>query len=436
MKSYALEKPQSTSVRRKLLATYDYTDESGNRLFQVVRYAPKDFRQRQPDGNGGWTWKISGVRRVPFMLPELIQSVADGMPVYVVEGEKDVLALVAAGFTATCNPGGAGKWLADFAAFFKRASVIVVADKDAVGREHAQKIAANLQPVAATVRVVEVPDANGTTCKDAADFFTAGGVPAEFQAHAMAHPLFSDSSLHGDSIFSSARKTTTSLSTVCSLQYPSVPSVPSVQSADLYRVHTLAEAIAYTLPTDVHQSNPLLFDFARGLKTLELQSGKPFTPSQLRAAFEAWYERAQPFLRTSTKATDDYFVELLDDYKSAKYPLFAQALAQAWAMANAQPLPVEAMQFDDPQKRRLVALCFQLQNLAAESPFFLSARDAAKLLNHESHSTAASWLRAFCVLEIIREVEKGRIMPDGDQRASRYRYINFQPHTSETNSIL
>jgi len=40
--------------KRKIVATYDYTDESGNLLFQVVRYDPKDFRQRRPDGKGGW----------------------------------------------------------------------------------------------------------------------------------------------------------------------------------------------------------------------------------------------------------------------------------------------------------------------------------------------------------------------------------------------
>ena len=40
---------------RTVLANYDYTDETGELLFQVVRYAPKDFRQRRPNG------KASGV---------------------------------------------------------------------------------------------------------------------------------------------------------------------------------------------------------------------------------------------------------------------------------------------------------------------------------------------------------------------------------------
>src|SRR5262249_5124541 len=44
--------------KRREVASYDYRDEHGTLLYQVVRYEPKDFRQRRPDGNGDWTWKI------------------------------------------------------------------------------------------------------------------------------------------------------------------------------------------------------------------------------------------------------------------------------------------------------------------------------------------------------------------------------------------
>src|SRR5262245_19146141 len=36
--------------------TYDYQDEDGRLLYQVVRLEPKDFRVRRPDGAGGWIW--------------------------------------------------------------------------------------------------------------------------------------------------------------------------------------------------------------------------------------------------------------------------------------------------------------------------------------------------------------------------------------------
>jgi hypothetical protein len=40
-------------------AIYDYTDENGKLLYQVVRYqSPKDFKFRRPDGNGGWIYHL------------------------------------------------------------------------------------------------------------------------------------------------------------------------------------------------------------------------------------------------------------------------------------------------------------------------------------------------------------------------------------------
>src|SRR5215218_1145942 len=42
------------SAPRRIVATYDYHDADGQLVFQVVRYEPKGFRQRRPDGNSGW----------------------------------------------------------------------------------------------------------------------------------------------------------------------------------------------------------------------------------------------------------------------------------------------------------------------------------------------------------------------------------------------
>lgn len=60
----------------RIVATYDYTDRDGVLLFQAVRYEPKGFRQRRPDGKGGWVWSLGDVQRVLFRLPELMD--ADG----------------------------------------------------------------------------------------------------------------------------------------------------------------------------------------------------------------------------------------------------------------------------------------------------------------------------------------------------------------------
>ena len=79
---------QEGNGKPQIVATYDYRDERGELLFQVVRYDPKDFRQRRPKPGGGWVWSVKGVRVVPYRLPELLARPDE--PVFVVEGEKDV----------------------------------------------------------------------------------------------------------------------------------------------------------------------------------------------------------------------------------------------------------------------------------------------------------------------------------------------------------
>jgi hypothetical protein len=140
---------------RTIRATYDYRDEDGKLLFQVVRFEPKDFRQRRPKPEGGWDWAVKGVRVVPYRLPEL--EAKPEAPVVVVEGEKDVDNLARFGVLATCNAGGAGKWTHEHAKFLAQRRVIIMPDNDEPGQNHAQKVAATLQSIAMSVRVCELP---------------------------------------------------------------------------------------------------------------------------------------------------------------------------------------------------------------------------------------------------------------------------------------
>jgi 5S rRNA maturation endonuclease (ribonuclease M5) len=188
------DKPYRNGHSKRIVATYDYQDENGELLFQVCRFEPKDFRQRRPDPScrEGWDWKTAGIRRVLFRLPEILSATARGLPIYICEGEKDVLAMVEAGFEATCNAGGAGngKWLSEFSDQLLFADVFIVADKDEPGRQHARRIAESLSAKAATVKVIELPDVNGKPVKDAADFFAAGGQSADLDELAQASPVW------------------------------------------------------------------------------------------------------------------------------------------------------------------------------------------------------------------------------------------------------
>ncbi len=173
-----------TNGKPRIVAKHDYYDEASNMLFQVVRYEPKDFRQRQRKPGGGWDWSVKGARTVPYRLPELLAEPT--RPIFVVEGEKDADNLARIDVLATCNAGGAGKWTAAHAEFLRGRRVIVLADHDDPGRSHAQQVALTLHGVAAWVRIVDLP---GLPPKgDVSDWIAAGGTKDELKRLAEATP--------------------------------------------------------------------------------------------------------------------------------------------------------------------------------------------------------------------------------------------------------
>ncbi len=166
-------KPE-TKPKAKIVAVYDYPDEAGGLLFQVCRMDPKSFRQRRPDATapGGWTWDVKGVRPVPYRLPGIVEAPA-GTTVFVAEGEKDCDNLARLGLVATCNAGGAMKWRPELSQHLAGRHVVILPDNDMAGGFHAQDVAGKVFDVAASVRIVALPDlpAKG----DASDWLAAGG---------------------------------------------------------------------------------------------------------------------------------------------------------------------------------------------------------------------------------------------------------------------
>jgi 5S rRNA maturation endonuclease (ribonuclease M5) len=151
--------------------TYDYVSEDGTLLFQAVRYTPKAFRQRRPDGAGGWIWNLEGVRRVVYHLDELVEETT----VYLVEGERDADRLRECSLTATTTPCGATAWRDDYAEQLVQAGikdVIAIPDNDQPGRAYARAAARSLTRHGVTVRIVELP---GVTAKgDVSDWLDVG----------------------------------------------------------------------------------------------------------------------------------------------------------------------------------------------------------------------------------------------------------------------
>jgi hypothetical protein len=178
------DNPAKAKTAPKAIALYDYHDEAGAVLFQIVRYEPKKFKRRRPDGKGGWIWDVEGVRNIPFHLDKIAGS--PGRTTIVAEGEKDVLSLETIGVLATCNAGGAGKWTDEHAATLAGRTVIILPDNDPPGRDHGQKVARSLDGIAKSIRVVELP--NLPAKGDVSDWIAAGGTKEQLLDLANATP--------------------------------------------------------------------------------------------------------------------------------------------------------------------------------------------------------------------------------------------------------
>ena len=152
---------------------YRYHDADGRETYQVVRTPDKQFlfRRRDPRDTSRWIWSGEGVARHVYQL-HLLQ----GLPVaFIVEGEKDALALWDLGLPATTNPSGAGKWCDEYSEQLVEAGVervVIFPDNDRVGREHARRVRASCREHWLRARIVKL---SGLPPKgDVSDYIAAG----------------------------------------------------------------------------------------------------------------------------------------------------------------------------------------------------------------------------------------------------------------------
>ncbi len=190
-----------SSGGRKFVTAYRYEDVNGGLMYEVHRFDPKYFPQRRPHIDGGWIWGLSADEyaqrgkdwyrvnedtpanakrqhfpecpRVLYRLPEVLAAVAAGHPIYITEGEKDADNLRALGVAATCNSGGAGNWLPEYAQHLTGAHILILPDNDDKGRKHGEVVKTALTGVAASIQVIDLPGLGEKG--DVSDWLAAGG---------------------------------------------------------------------------------------------------------------------------------------------------------------------------------------------------------------------------------------------------------------------
>lgn len=152
------------------IETYTYTNADGEPVLRVHRYHPKTFRQSHWNGSG-WQWGAGNTPKLLYRLPRVQEAVRIGQTIYVVEGERDVHTLEQLGYVATTNAGGAGKFTEQHAHQLENAKlVVVVADQDTPGQQHAQRVATELKWLGITHHVMQPADGH----KDITDHIHAG----------------------------------------------------------------------------------------------------------------------------------------------------------------------------------------------------------------------------------------------------------------------
>jgi hypothetical protein len=140
----------SPKPERKVSALYDYKDASGKLIFQKIRYIPKTFNCRRPDGEN-WIYNTQGIKALPYRWDKVHAEPR----VFLCEGEKDADNLAGLGYPSTSAPWGAGSWPVDLTPYFSGKAVYIVYD---VGNEKkAQHIASELSGGAKEILIVSIP---------------------------------------------------------------------------------------------------------------------------------------------------------------------------------------------------------------------------------------------------------------------------------------
>ncbi|RXG66328.1 hypothetical protein ES695_03490, partial [Candidatus Atribacteria bacterium 1244-E10-H5-B2] len=165
--------PNLTDEKKTISEVYSYKDEKEKLIFQVVRYEPKEFKQRRPDPDkaGEFIWNLKGVKRIIYNLPEITKK--KDKIIFLCEGEKDCDNLAKIGILATTNSGGAGKWRSEYNPYFREREVVIPPHKDDTGENHLQVVGKNLMGTAKKIKVLRLPGLEKG--EDISDWLDRGG---------------------------------------------------------------------------------------------------------------------------------------------------------------------------------------------------------------------------------------------------------------------
>ncbi len=189
------------------------------------------------------------------------------------------------------------------------------------------------------------------------------------------------------------------------------------------------------VPTKRGQSNGLLFEMAGRLLTWQKRERQISMLTDKTNIFGKWWHEAKPHLDPA----EDYYAYFSKWIGACAHRKFSDdetPLTAAWREVQENAMPPEALlEREVPMQtemRKLIALCHHLQKGQGTEPFFLTSRDAGKLLE-VPHTTVFRWIEIL-VEETgpFRILMKGRIGSLKDRRANEYVYLPLLRLPNET----
>ncbi len=195
-----------------------------------------------------------------------------------------------------------------------------------------------------------------------------------------------------------------------------IDSVRSVQSVRSVPICGIQPLIDQTLPKAYGSRRKQLFKLACLIRVDSLWKDVPI--HDLKSPVRQWHEQALPNIRS--KCFDETWSDFVEAYGNVDLSRCGDAAAMAMKRADAKELPPEALKYESPLVRRLVALCAELARNAPDGIFFLSCRKAASVLGGDDYKLANRHLNMLEADRVLQLKERGG---PHNNKSNRYRYL-------------
>jgi hypothetical protein len=169
------------------------------------------------------------------------------------------------------------------------------------------------------------------------------------------------------------------------------------------------------------ESSKRMFAVARHVSAFERRHGRD--DSARDAAFNAWYGLSLPALDPE-HCRAEYHGTFIRSIAKVRKAIGAEGdtLANAIRRADAMPYPEIPRVPDAPKGwKQVAAVCRELQRDAGEAAFFLSARDASRIIGAKHPPIGHRVLNNLEAFEVLRRVSRGEARTGG--KAAEFRYL-------------